>query len=133
MRARVAERAATPWWYPPAYGVGTGGLVASLALPDRHVLFGVAASLALLVGAYTVWRRRSGLAVSGLRPGRTRTIAVGMGSVSMLAAILAVYLRDRWPNGSGPLLCGGVLALAASYASISWDRAWRAELAGPLE
>ncbi|MCU0647825.1 MAG: hypothetical protein MUF00_07500 [Gemmatimonadaceae bacterium] len=127
-RARIAARAATPWWYPPAYGVGVGGLVAGLALPDRWVPISAAACMLLLLGAYALWRRQSGLHVFGWRAGRTRTIAVGIGVATALAGALAIALRDRYPDGRGPLVCGVLLGLIAARASAAWDRAWRAEL-----
>lgn len=132
-RRRIAERARTPWWYPPAYGTGVGGMVASLALPDRLILVGFGAAIALLLVAYGAWQRVSGLSVSGFRPGATRRIARRLGLAMAVAFAAAVVLRTRVPGGWGPIACGTVLAVVAARASAAWDRAWRAELRGAAE
>ncbi len=131
-RARIAERARTPWWYPPVYGTGVGGMVASLALPDHLVLGGLATALALLLGAYAAWRRTSGLSVTGFRPGATRRIAVTLGVAMVVAFAAAFALRDGATGGWAPIACGAVLGVVAARASAAWDRAWRAELQGPV-
>ena len=131
-RLRMVARARTPWWYPPAYGLSVGGMVASLALPPRRGLVVLVGCLACLLGVYALWQRTSGLRVHGLRAGRTRRIALGVGSAIALALVVALSLRDRFPNGEAALGAGAVLAVVAAIGSGAWDRAWRAELRGDL-
>jgi hypothetical protein len=127
-RERLAARAVAPWWYAPGYGLGCGGVVASLALPNHLAPIAALVCLLMLVGLYAIWQRRSGLGVSGYRAGPTRRISVGIGVAFLAAYALALLLRDRYPDGRGPILCGVVLALIASRASAAWDRAWRKEI-----
>ncbi len=127
-RAGIAARAATPWWYPPAYGLGVGGLVASLALPVRVAPFATVGCALYLLGVYAVWRRVSGLSVSGTRPGKTRRIAIGIGFATAVFCALAMLFRDAYPDGRVAIFCGVVMAIIAARGSAAWDRAWRAEL-----
>jgi hypothetical protein len=127
-RASIAARAGTPWWYPPSYGAGVGGLVATLALPASRQPLGMMASIAWLLLVYWVWSRQSGMRVYGFRGGRTRTIAVGLGVAIVSAVLMAVALRERYPDGRAAMVGGVVLAVIAARASVAWDRAWRAEL-----
>jgi hypothetical protein len=114
-RARLALRARTPWWYPPTYGASVGGMVASLGLPNQFVPIGMLASLVLLLSGYALWRRSSGLSVSGLRPGATRRIALGLGVAMLLAFFTALALRQRdsggvwrWPWSPPGAACDGI-------------------------
>ncbi len=127
-RERLAARAVAPWWYAPAYGLGCGGVVASLALPNHLAPIAALVCLLMLVGLYAIWRRRSGLGVSGYRAGTTRRIALGIAAAFLASYALALLLRDRYPDGRGPIICGVVLALIASRGSTAWDRAWRKEI-----
>lgn len=127
-RASIAVRAATPWWYPPAYGLGMGGLVASLALPNSVAPFATMGCALYLLVVYAVWRRVSGLGVIGTRPGRTRRIAIGIGLATAAFSALAILLRAAYPDGRVAIFGGVAVALIAARASVAWDRAWRAEL-----
>ncbi len=127
-RERLAARAVAPWWYAPAYGLGCGGVVASLALPNHLAPIAALGCLLMLLGLYAIWRRRSGLSVSGYRAGATRRIAIGIGGAFLAAYSLALLLRDRYPDGRGPIICGLVLAFIAARGSAAWDRAWRKEI-----
>jgi hypothetical protein len=131
-RARIAARAVTPWWYPPAYGLGMGGLVASLALPMRVVPFATLACTLYLLGVYALWQRVSGLSVRGDRPGKTRHIAIGIACTAGFCVVLALMFRDAYPDGRVAIIGGVVTALVAARGSIAWDRAWRAELRGDV-
>ncbi len=124
-RERLAARAVAPWWYAPAYGLGCGGVVASLALPNDVAPIAALGCLLLLIALYAIWRRRSGLGASGYRAGPTRRISVGIAVAFLAAYTLALLLRDRYPDGRGPIICGVVLALLAALGSAAWDRAWR--------
>ncbi len=131
-RERLAARAVAPWWYAPAYGLGCGGLIASLALPDQRAPFAALGCLLFLLGLYTIWRRKSGLSVSGYRAGQTRRIAFGLAASFLAAYVLALVLREKYPHGYGPIAVGAVMAVIAARASAAWDRAWRAQMRGEL-
>lgn len=133
-RARVAERAATPGWYPPVYGLGVGGMVASLALPGALAAWGLLLCIVLLLGAYRRWQRQSGLSVSGYRAGETRRIALRLAVLQVVAFTFAIWSRlavtGAWST-LVPLVGGAVVAILAARASLAWDRAWRTELLDP--
>lgn len=124
-RSKLVQRAASPWWYAPGYGLGCGGLVASLALPGWYALLGAVGSLLFAVVLYLVWSRRSGLSVSGYRRGRTRPVTIAFLVAYVVAFGVALAWRDSWV----PLAAGAVLAMVAAAASLAWDRAWRADIA----
>lgn len=129
-RARMAARAATPWWYPITYGAGVGGLVASLALPPRLVPVGTTACLAVLLGGYAVWQHRTGLRVHGWRPGATRAIAARLAAMMVICIAVAGLWRSRGGGAVLPVGLGLVLGVIAARSSAAWDRAWRAEMLG---
>ena len=130
MRRRMAARAATPWWYPPLYGLGCGGMVASIALPTPLIAPGAVACALLLAAGYVVWSRTSGLSVSGYRRGRTLPVTIAVVAAFMLLALAAMLLRFEAGIGWAPLACGAVLAVVAGIGSAAWDRAWRADILG---
>ena len=127
-RRSMAARAATPWWYPPAYGLGCGAIVASLALPPMLSVIACCLSVAFLAGIYTYWTRTSGLSVNGYRRGSTLpitlTLVVGFALLGGGAAVMRFDHGIVW----APLACGAVLAVIAGVASAAWDRAWRADI-----
>lgn len=127
-RARLAERAGSPPWYAPGYGLSCGGLVASLALPGWYGVFGAACSLLLATALYLVWSRRSGLSVNGYRRGRTLPVTAGLLVAFGIAFAVAFAWRDVPGHGWVPVAAGTVLAVVAAFASRAWDRAWRADM-----
>lgn len=127
-RASLAQRAGTPAWYAPGYGLGCGATVASLALPDGWIPFGMIVALVWTLGLYLLWQRLSGLSVSGYRSGSTRRVTLWLLAAYMLAFGLAAWLRGGPAPLWGPIACGMVFGLFAGWASAAWDRAWRRDM-----
>ncbi len=131
-RARMVERAASPVWYAPGYGLGCGGIIASLALRGWQATVATFGSIFFLVLLYLVWRRRSGLSVSGYRRGRTLPVTIALLAAYVVALAVALIWRDRPGYDWVPLAAGAVLAMIAAAASLAWDHAWRADIADKL-
>jgi len=127
-RGRMLERAATPPWYAPLYGLGCGLMVAGGGLPQPLGLTLVALGLIGVALLYTRWTDRSGLSVNGYRAGTTRVIAIGL-VIALVALLLGgLMLRERLGLAWAPLLCGAAGAVLAAFASTAWDKAWRAQI-----
>ena len=127
-RERLAARAATPFWYPPLYGLGCGLLVAGGGLPQPWGIMLVALGIISVALLYARWTQSSGLSVNGYRAGATRVIAVGL-VVALLALLLAgLALREAMGLVWAPIVCGVVGALVAAFASAAWDKAWQEQI-----
>ena len=127
-RERMAQRAATPAWYAPIYGLGCGMLVAGGGLPQPWGMLLVVAGLLLVTLLYMRWTQSSGLVVNGYRAGATRVIAVSL-AVTIAALLLAgLALREKMGLVWAPVVCGVLGALVAAFASAAWDKAWQAQI-----
>lgn len=126
-RSSLAARAGTPRWYAPGYGLGCGAMIASFALPGSWMILGTAASTLWVLGLYALWRRQSGLSVSGYRAGATLPVTIGLLIAFVIAVGAAVWSRAISPWG--PVGVGAVLGVIAALASAQWDRVWRREMA----
>lgn len=131
-RAGLAARAGTPAWYAPGYGLGCGAMVASLALPGWWAAAGILAAVLWVLALYAIWQRQSGLSVSGYRNGSTRKITGALALGYGVAFGVATSFRGGDAPVLGPILCGVVLALFATWASAAWDRAWRRDMVRAL-
>jgi hypothetical protein len=127
-RVRMAERAATPVWYAPLYGLFCGLLVAGAGLPQPWGLIQVAVALIAVGLLYHRWTQISGLVVNGYRAGATRVIAIALTFALVGLALGGLALREHMGLVWGPIACGIVGALIAAFASAAWDRAWREEI-----
>lgn len=127
-REQMAQRAATPAWYAPLYGVGCGVMVAGGGLPQPGggILVGLGTIFIALL--YVRWTQRSGLAVNGYRAGATRVIAVGLAAALLALLLAGLALREAMGLVWAPVLCGVVAALVAAFASAAWDKAWQAQI-----
>ncbi|MEA3011626.1 MAG: hypothetical protein QOD42_171 [Sphingomonadales bacterium] len=132
-RDRVAARAGTPAWYAPLYGLCCGGLVAGAGMKQPLGLAIIGVSLAAVLLLYRTWQQQSGLSVSGYRKGRTRTIALALAALLVMLALGGFELSTRFGILWAPYACGAAAALTGALASLAWDRAWLAELAGDVE
>ncbi|WP_051571047.1 hypothetical protein [Cryptosporangium arvum] len=101
-RAAAADRLVTPWWYHPVLGLLLAGYVLGLSLGDTAVRSGTLA--VLIVGSVLlvrVYRRITGVWVSGFNAGRAGRWAKGMGGLAALGLATAwgiAYFTDlRWP------------------------------------
>lgn len=128
---RMAERAHWPLTRHMAFGALMGLLVASYALPTS--VQPVAVVLALLGTALLVQhdRKRDGFFVNGYRAGRTRRVAFLFLGIALLFLVAAIVAKLRFGLGWVPLLLGAILAVLGTLSSLAWERAYRADLAGP--
>lgn len=127
-RERMAQRAATPAYYAPLYGVGCGLIVAGGGFPQPWGGLLVAIGIISVALLYMRWTRSSGLSVNGYRAGATRVIAVSL-AVALVSLMLAgLILRARMGLIWAPVACGVLAALIAAFASAAWDKAWQAQI-----
>ncbi|TFI57232.1 hypothetical protein E2493_16135 [Sphingomonas parva] len=131
-RQRLAARAASPRWYAPLYGLGTGGIVASVGLPGPWPVAGSVVCLLFVAALYSVWKAKTGLSVNGYRRGRTLPLTLGFLAVILGLAFVAVHFGRDEGKAWVPLACGAVAAIVAAFASAAWDRLWRAEMTEQL-
>lgn len=123
----MVRRATGQGWYHWSLGLLMGGLTMVQAAPValRLPLIGaVILGLGLLVHAY---RRRTGVWVSGLRPGGTLGIALAMGLVVALgqAASFSAWLNGGAARGLPIAVAVFVIVTALGYA---WDAVYRADM-----
>jgi hypothetical protein len=132
-RARLAGRVAQPWWYDALLGLLVAGFVSSYSTRNGWVVLGaLLVLLAGLRGLMAVYRRITGVWVSGLRPGATqravRVWFVGYAVVLAVAALVEFGLEIR-----GAMVVGGiVLGIGIAVISQWWTRIYVAELRGEL-
>ena len=127
-RDRMLERAATPPWYAPLYGLGCGLIVAGGGSPQPWGLLLVTVGILSVALLYWRWTQSSGLSVNGYRAGTTRMIAVGLATALAGLLLAGLVLREMIGLVWAPFLCGAAAALIAAVASAAWDRAWRAQI-----
>lgn len=124
-RGRMLERAATPSWYAPLYGLFCGVLVMGAGLPQPMGMGLIALAIVMLGLLYQRWTQLSGISVNGYRAGTTRMIAIAL-VIALLGLMLAgLALREKLGFAWAPIACGAVGAVIAAFASAAWDKAWR--------
>lgn len=126
--ADLARRAKAPLWYHPALGLLVGALIAVQGQPTSILLVFYAAyiaGLALLVRAY---KRHTGLWVSGYRAGRTRWVALGLATLTMIGGVIAVWLLRERGLTAAPLIFGAIVAVIVTVGGFVWEAAFRADL-----
>lgn len=126
--ADLARRAKAPLWYHPALGLLVGALIAVQGQPTSILLAFYAAyiaGLALLVRAY---KRHTGLWVSGYRAGRTRWVALGLATLTMIGGVIAVWLLRERGLTAAPLIFGAIVAVIVTVGGFVWEAAFRADL-----
>ena len=127
-RAGLAERAVQPWWYDVLLGLLGFGFLASYATHDWWLIGGAAlVFLAGLYGLAAVYRRRTGMWVSGQRPGRTqRALAVWFWCCVawVVVALLDAFFGLTHLLVGASALCGVALGLVSRW----WTRLYVAEL-----
>lgn len=127
--AELARRAVAPWWYHPALGVLIGGLLAVQAAPlvYRALYFAVyGLGLVLLVHVY---RKRTGLWVSGYRAGRTRLVALAAVVVSLAVAGASAFVALTRDLPAAFVVGGVVVAVVVTAMGPLWEIAFRRDLA----
>lgn len=134
-RSALAERVVQPWWYDVLLGLLVFVFFGSYATHDWWLIGGAWALGGLGIwGLVTVYRRRTGLWVSGYRPGPTQRAlrvwfwcCVSWGVVAVLdAGVAAAFLTYLLVAVSAA--CGVALALVSRW----WTRIYVAELRGEL-
>ena len=127
-RDRMLERAGTPAYYAPLYGLCCGLIVAGGGLAQPWGLLLVTFGILSVSLLYWHWTQSSGLSVNGYRAGKTRVIAIGL-AVALVALLIAgLALREMLGLAWAPFACGAAAALIAALASAAWDKAWREQI-----
>ena len=132
-RAALADRVVQPWWYDALLGLLVAGFIASYSSHNAWVITGALLVLLLgLRGLMAVYRRLTGVWVSGLRPGATqravRVWFVVYAGVLAAAAVLEFGLEVR----GAMVVAGFVVGIALAVISQWWTRIYVAELRGEL-
>ncbi|SOE00636.1 hypothetical protein [Blastococcus haudaquaticus] len=132
-RARLAERVVQPWWYDALLGLLVAGFISSYSSHNGWIITGaLVVFLVGLRGLMAVYRRITGMWVSGLRPGATqravRVWFVGYAVVVAAGAVVEFGLEIR----GAMVVAGVVLGLGIAAISQWWARIYVAELRGEL-
>jgi hypothetical protein len=130
-RAALADRVVQPWWYDALLGLLVAGFVSSYSSRNVWVIMGAFLLFALGIrGLMAIYRRLTGMWVSGLRPGPTQRAIKAwyvIYGVVLAAAATAEFLLDV----RGAMVAGGiVLGIAIAVVSQWWTRIYVAELRG---
>ena len=129
-RARLAQKLDCPPWAHTLIGALFAVLVADMAAPEPLIL-PIEGAVALVGVAIFFWfRRRMGFFVNGYRKGRTRPIAFGLVGAYLVCFSLAFWCRTElklfWPAYALAVVMFGI----GTWASVAWNRTYRAELTG---
>lgn len=132
-RAALAERVVQPWWYDALLGLLVAGFISSYSTRNVWVILGaLVVLLAGLRGLMAVYRRVTGVWVSGLRPGATqRAIKVWYVVYAVVVAAAAVVEYGLEIRGA-MVVAGIVLGVSIAVISQWWMRIYVAELRGEL-
>jgi hypothetical protein len=127
-RAEMAERfSAHSWRYDIPYALLAGGMVAVQAAPAPLNILGISVCIIALVALMRVWSKRTGVWISGVSPPRARWVALALGLVVGVAAIIvALFAMDgvtwvAWPAAV-------VTVVLAFIGSRLWRRLYRADV-----
>ncbi|MGY1802817.1 hypothetical protein ACI78T_05990 [Blastococcus sp. SYSU D00922] len=132
-RAALADRAVQPWWYDALLGLLVAGFIASYSTRNAWVIAG--ALLVLLLGLralMAIYRRITGMWVSGLRPGATqRAVRVWFVGYAVVVAAGAAFEFGLEIRGA-MVVAGVVVGIGLAAISQWWARIYVAELRGEL-
>lgn len=128
-RAAVADRLITPWWYHPLVGLLLAGYVLGVSLGPTGVKMLVAL---LFMGAClalaTVYRRLTGVWVSGFDAGRASRWAYALGAL-VGVVVAAGWAIAHWSGLAWPAYCLAAVAFAGTVVlGRRFDTALRAQL-----
>jgi hypothetical protein len=130
-RAALADRVVQPWWYDVSLGVLMAGFLSTYSTRSAvWITVGLVVFMAGCLGLVTVYKRRTGLWLSGNRPGPTRAAIRAFTAVYALAiggGALAEFLLEI----RGAMVLAGIVAgVGVALASRWWTRIYVAELRG---
>lgn len=116
-RSDLADRLVTPWWYHPALGGALALLIASFATRTPPL---IAAAIALyfvsLVALPRLYRRATGIWVTGLTARRARRWAVALGCTAGVGLVLGLVLGYTDPvRLLGPVVAVAVFVLVQVF------------------
>ena len=128
-RQRMAQRA--HWSLPRhmATGAVMGILVASYALPASTQLAVAAVVLAATALIVAADRKRDGFFVNGYRAGRTRRVAFVFLALAIIGLAAGITGKVVYGLVWAPVAAGAIVAVLGTFASLAWERAYRADLA----
>ncbi|ATC26256.1 hypothetical protein EIB18_17925 [Caulobacter vibrioides] len=126
--ADLAERAKAPVWYHPALGLLIGALIAVQGQPTPILAAVYAACIAGMVVLVRAYKRHTGLWIGGYRAGRTRWVALGLATLTMIGGVIAVWLLRERGLTAAPLIFGAIVAVIVTIGGFVWEAAFRADL-----
>jgi hypothetical protein len=130
IKAEFADKAACPPGWHFVFGALMGSVVAAQAANPPYTLYlegGVVVAVALLL---VFWKRRMGYFINGYRAGRTRRVTATLLAVFLVVYGVSVYLKAARGLAWAPLAGAVIVFVAATWASVVWQRVYRAELLG---
>ncbi|GAB5350202.1 hypothetical protein [Alteriqipengyuania sp. 357] len=127
---RMAGRMRWPFYRHAMFGVSEALIVMGIGIPGSTGIAFIAAGLALLVVQFYGDKRRDGMFVSGYKGTNTRRLTLSLVLLLMMAVGASLILR--WDHGTNPLVVGlgALVAIVCTFASLWWERLYRAELLG---
>ena len=128
-RAALAERVVQPWWYDALLGLLFAGFISSYSTRNGWVILG--APVVLLAGTrglMAVYRRITGVWVSGLRPGATQRAIKVWYVVSAVVLAAAAVVEYGLEIRGAMVVAGIVLGISIAVISQWWMRIYVAEL-----
>ncbi|HEX8628736.1 MAG TPA: hypothetical protein VF755_11250 [Catenuloplanes sp.] len=128
-RAALADRLTTPWWYHPALGLLITGHVLSIGLGGTTVK--TAGGVLFIAGCcalVSIYRRLTGVWVSGFDAGRASRWATAMGA--LVGTVLAgAWALDYFTELTWPIwYLAAVAFVGAVVLGRRFDTALRAQL-----
>ncbi|MGV8928341.1 MAG: hypothetical protein ACOH1E_01190 [Brevundimonas sp.] len=127
-RTAVGERLKVHWGYDVLYGLSCAGIVGSHGLPQPWSFGVLGLSLAGLAGMVHLWRKQTGMWVSGISPPRARWVAFGLGVILLGLMFGSLYLERVTGLWWISLAAGAVAGVIAVVASRLWMRVYLREL-----
>ncbi|MGK5110562.1 hypothetical protein [Geodermatophilus sp. CPCC 205506] len=130
-RAALADRVVQPWWYDVALGVLMAGFISSYATRSAvWITVALVLFMAGCLGLVAVYQRRTGLWLSGHRPGPTRK-AIRALTVLYAVVFAGGALAEFLLGIRGAMVVAGiVLGVGVALTSRWWTRIYVAELRG---
>ena len=130
VRAEMADKLACPPGWHLVFGALMGTIVAAqAATPFYTIAIEVGCAIATGILAAT-WKRRLGFFINGYRRGRTRWVTFPLLAGFLAIYALVVYLKIEHGLWQAPLAGGAVMGALAAWASVIWQKVYRAEMLG---